>query len=59
MRLKTKIIVDALRLVLEQQGIQVYIERKGNADSGAICITHDHGQRLHYVYHSVNDYNFR
>ena len=59
MSLKAKIIVDSLRWHLEQQGIQVYIERKGNADAGAIFIKHDNGQGLHYVYHSVNDYNFR
>ena len=57
MRLKTKIIVDSLRLVLEQQGIQVYIERKGNSDAGAIFVKHDNGQGLYDVYHRVNDYN--
>ena len=41
MRLKTKIIVDSLRLVLEQQGIQVYIERKGNADAGKMIMMRD------------------
>ena len=56
MRLKTKIIVDSLRFVPEQQGIQVYIERKGNADAGAIFVKHDNGQGLYDVYHSVNDY---
>ena len=59
MSLKAKIIVDSLRWGLEQQGIQVYIEQKGNADAGAIFIKHDNGQGLYDVYHSVNDYNFR
>ena len=57
MSLRTKFIVDSLRWSLEQQGIQVYIEQKGNADAGAIFIKHDKGQGLHDVYHSVNDYN--
>ena len=59
MSLKAKIIVDSLRWGLEQKGIQVYIEHKGNADAGAIFIKHDRGQGLIDVYHSVNDYNFR
>ena len=58
MSLKSKMIVDALRLCLEQKGIQVYIEQKGNADAGAIFIKHDNGQGLYDIYHSVNDYNF-
>ena len=56
MFLKAKLIVDSLRWCLEQQGIQVYIEQKGNADAGAIFIKHDKGQGLYDVYHSVNDY---
>ena len=57
MSLKAKLIVDSLRWSLEQRGIQVYIEQKGNADAGAIFIKHDKGKGLHDVYHSVNDYN--
>ena len=57
MSLKAKIIVDSLRWRLEQQGIQVYIEQKGNADAGAIFIKHDKGQGQYDVYHRVNDYN--
>ena len=59
MSLKAKIMVDSLRWSLEQQGIQVYIERKGNADAGAIFVKHDNGQGLYDVYHSVNDHNFK
>ena len=57
MYLKAKLIVDLLRWSLEQRGIQVYIEHKGNADAGAIFIKHDKGQGIYDVYHSVNDYN--
>ena len=57
MSLKAKLIVDSLRWSLEQRGIQVYIEQKGNTDAGAIFIKHDKGKGLHDVYHSVNDYN--
>mgnify|MGYP001179055559 CR=1 FL=1 len=56
MYLKSKLIVDSLRWGLEDQGIQVYIQHKGNADAGAIFIKHDKGQDLYDVYHSVNDY---
>ena len=57
MYLKTKLIVDSIRWSIERQGVQVYIEHKGNADAGAIFIKHDKGQGLHDVYHSVNDNN--
>ena len=57
MSLKAKMIVDAIRWSLEQQGIQVYIERRGDSDSGSIFIKHDKGERLYDVYHRVNDYN--
>ena len=57
MYLKAKLIVDSIRWSLEQQGIQVYIEHKGDADAGAIFIKHDKGQGLYDIYHSVNDYN--
>ncbi len=57
MYLKSKLIVDSLRWGLEDQGIQVYIQHKGNADAGAIFVKHDKGQGLYDVYHSINDYN--
>ena len=57
MNLKAKIIVDTIRWSLERQGIQVYIEHKGDSDSGAIFIKHDKGDGLYDVYHRVNDYN--
>ena len=50
-------IVDTIRWSLERQGIQVYIEHKGDSDAGAIFIKHDKGQGLYDVYHRVNDYN--
>ena len=50
-------IVDTIRWSLERQGIQVYIERKGDSDAGAIFIKHDKGEGLYDVYHRVNDYN--
>ena len=57
MNLKAKMIVDAIRWSLERQGIQVYIEHKGDADAGAIFIKHDKGDGLYDIYHRVNDYN--
>ena len=57
MNLKAKMIVDAIRWSLERQGIQVYIEHKGDIDAGAIFIKHDKGDGLYDVYHRVNDYN--
>ena len=57
MNLKTKIIVDTIRWSLERQGIQVYIEHKGDSDAGAIFIKHDKGEGFYDVYHRVNDYN--
>ena len=57
MYLKAKLIVDSLRWTLERQGIQVYIEHKGNGDAGAIFIKHDNGKDIYDVYHSVIDYN--
>ena len=57
MNLKAKMIVDSIRWSLERQGIQVYIEHKGDGDAGAIFIKHDNGQGLYDVYHRVNDYN--
>ena len=57
MNLKAKMIVDSIRWSLERQGIQVYIEHKGDSDAGAIFIKHDKGQGLYDVYHRVNDYN--
>ena len=57
MNLKAKMIVDSIRWSLERQGIQVYIEHKGDNDAGAIFIKHDKGQGLYDVYHRVNDYN--
>ena len=57
MNLKAKMIVDTIRWSLERQGIQVYIERKGDSDAGAIFIKHDKGEGLFDVYHRVNDYN--
>ncbi len=56
MNLKSKVIVDAIRWSLERQGIQVYIEHKGDSDAGAIFIKHDKGEDLFDVYHRVNDY---
>ena len=57
MNLKAKMIVDTIRWTLERQGIQVYIEHKGDSDAGAIFIKHDKGEGLYDVYHRVNDYN--
>ena len=57
MNLKAKMIVDTIRWSLERQGIQVYIECKGDSDAGAIFIKHDKGEGLYDVYHRVNDYN--
>ena len=57
MNLKAKMIVDSIRWSLEQEGIQVYIEHKGDCDAGAIFIKHDKGVGLYDVYHSVNDYS--
>ena len=57
MNLKAKMIVDTIRWSLERQGIQVYIEHKGDSDAGAIFIKHDKGEGLYDVYHRVNDYN--
>ena len=57
MDLKAKMIVDSIRWSLERQGIQVYIEHKGDSDAGAIFIKHDKGEGLYDVYHRVNDYN--
>ena len=57
MSLKAKMIIDAIRWSLERQGIQVYIEHKGDSDAGAIFIKHDKGEGLHDVYHRVNDNN--
>ena len=57
MNLKAKMIVDTIRWSLERQGIQVYIEHKGDSDAGAIFIKHDKGDGLYDVYHRVNDYN--
>ena len=57
MNLEAKMIVDSIRWSLERQGIQVYIEHKGDSDAGAIFIKHDKGQGLYDVYHRVNDYN--
>ena len=50
-------IVDTIRWSLERQGIQVYIERKGDSDAGAIFVKHDKGEGFYDVYHRVNDYN--
>ena len=55
MNLKAKMIVDTIRWSLERQGIQVYIEQKGDSDAGAIFIKHDKGEGLYDVYHRVND----
>ena len=57
MNVKARIIVDSIRWSLERQGIQVYIEHKGDSDSGAIFIKHDKGEGVYDVYHRVNDYN--
>ena len=57
MNLKAKMVVDTIRWSLERQGIQVYIEHKGDSDAGAIFIMHDKGDGLYDVYHRVNDYN--
>ena len=57
MNLKAKMIVDTIRWSLERQGIQVYIENKGDSDAGAIFIKHDKGEGTYDVYHRVNDYN--
>ena len=57
MHLKAKMVVDTIRWSLEQQGIQVYIEHKGDSDAGAIFIKHDKGEKLYDVYHRVNDYD--
>ena len=55
MNLKAKMVVDTIRWSLEKQGIQVYIEHKGDSDAGAIFIKHDKGEGLFDVYHRVND----
>ena len=55
MNLKAKLVVDTIRWSLEKQGIQVYIEHKGDSDAGAIFIKHDKGEGLFDVYHRVND----
>ena len=57
MNLKAKMIVDTIRWSLERQGIQVYIEHKGDSDAGTIFIKHDKGEELYEVYHRVNDYD--
>ena len=57
MNLKAKMIVDVIRWSLERQGINVYIEHKGDSDAGAIFIKHDKGRGIYDVYHRVNDYN--
>ena len=57
MNLKAKMVVDTIRWSLEQQGIQVYIEHKGDSDAGAIFIKHDKGEGFYEVYHRVNDIN--
>ena len=57
MNLKAEMIVDTIRWTLERRGIQVYIERKGDVDAGAIFVKHDKGNGLYDVYHRVNDYN--
>ena len=57
MNLKAEMIVDTIRWSLERQGIQVYIEHKGDSDAGAIFIKHDKGEGLYEVYHRVNDIN--
>ena len=57
MNLKAKMIVDTIRWSLERKGIQVYIERKGDVDAGAIFVKHYKGKGLYDVYHRVNDYN--
>ncbi len=57
MNLKAKMVVDTIRWSLEQQGIQVYIEHKGDSDAGAIFIKHDKGKGFYEVYHRVNDIN--
>ena len=57
MNLKAEMIVDTIRWTLERRGIQVYIERKGDVDAGAIFVKHDKGKGLYDVYHRVNDYN--
>ena len=57
MYLKSKLIVDTVRWSLEQKGIQVYIEHKGDINAGAIFIKHDSGKGVYDVYHSVIDYN--
>ncbi len=56
MSLKSKMIVDTIRWSLERQGIQVYIEHKGDSDAGAIFIKHYKGEGLYDVYHRVYDY---
>ena len=57
MNLKAKMVVDSIRWSLERQGIQVYIEHKGDTDAGTIFIKHDKGEGLCDVYHRVNDNN--
>ena len=56
MDLNAKMIVDSIRWTLERQGIQVYIEHKGDSNAGAIFIAHYKGQGLYDVYHRVYDY---
>ena len=46
MHLKAKMIVDSIRWSLERQGIQVYIEHKGDSDAGAIFINMTKGRTL-------------
>ena len=55
MNLKAKMIVDIIRMRLEQKGIQVYIEHTGDCDAGAIFINHDIGEGSYDVYHRIND----
>ena len=57
MNLKAKMIVDTIRWSLERQGIQVYIEHKGDSDAGAIFIKHDLMNGNIELYHRVYNNN--
>ena len=57
MNLKAKMIVDTIRWSLERQGIQVYIEHKGDSDAGAIFIKHDLMNGYIELYHRVYNDN--
>lgn len=57
MALQSKIVLDAIRKNLEYEGIQFYIEHRGDKEAGAIYIKHDRGESEIDVYHRVNEFD--